>query len=43
MHVVKRGLLALSVAAAVSGTTGGIVASTASADPTRGVEVIHTT
>ncbi len=42
MNMVKRGLIALSVVAAVGGTTGGLLASAASASPTRGVEVIHT-
>lgn len=42
MHILKRGLLGLSVLAAVGGTTGGLLASQASAAPTRGVEVVHT-
>ena len=43
MNMVKRGLIALSVVAAVGGTTGGLLASAASASPTRGPEVIHIT
>ena len=41
MHTIKRGLIALSVVAAVGGTTGGLLASAASASPTRGSEVVH--
>ena len=36
MHLMKRGLLALSVLAAVGGSTGGLLASQAGASPTRG-------
>jgi hypothetical protein len=43
MHILKRGLLALSVMAAVGGTTGGLLAAQAGASPTRGVEVVHAT
>lgn len=43
MHILKRGLLALSVVAAAGGTTGGLLASTAGAQPTRGPEVIKVT
>ena len=42
MHIIKRGLLAVSVLAAVGGTTGGLLATQAGASPTRGVEVVHT-
>ena len=42
MHIIKRGLLALSVLAAVGGTTGGLLATQAGASPTRGVEIVHT-
>jgi hypothetical protein len=41
MNLIKRGLLGLSVLAVAGGATGGILASTASAAPTRGVEVVH--
>jgi hypothetical protein len=41
MHMMRRGLLALSVVAVVGGTTGGLLASQASATPTKGVEVLH--
>lgn len=40
MNVLKRGLLALTVVAAAGGTTAGLVASQASAAPTRGPEII---
>ena len=40
MNMVKRGLIALSVVAAVGGTTGGLLASAASASPTRGPEIL---
>ena len=41
MNIVKRGLLGLSVLAAVGGTTGALLASQASAAPTSGPEIIH--
>ncbi len=41
MHMMKRGLLALSMVAAVGGTTAGLLASQASASPTRGPEAIR--
>jgi hypothetical protein len=40
MHMLKRGLLALTVVAAAGGTTAGLLASQASASPTRGHEII---
>jgi hypothetical protein len=40
MNMIKRGLIALSVVAAVGGTTGGLLASAASAQPTRGPEIL---
>ena len=40
MNMVKRGLIALSVVAAVGGTTGGLLASAASASPSRGPEIL---
>jgi hypothetical protein len=43
MHIMKRGMLALSVLAAVGGTTGGLLASQAGAQPTRGPEVVRVT
>ena len=43
MHIIKRGLLGLSVLAAVGGTTGGLLAAQAGASPTRGPEVIRST
>jgi hypothetical protein len=43
MNMMKRGLIALSVMAAVSGATGGLLASAASAHPTRGPEVVKST
>jgi hypothetical protein len=43
MHMMKRGLIALSVMAAVGGTTVGLLASEASASPTRGSLVVHAT
>ena len=42
MHMLKRGLLALSVLTIAGGTAGGLLASTANAAPTRGIEVVHT-
>jgi hypothetical protein len=41
MHILKRGLLALSAVAVVGGTAGGFLASTAGASPSRGIEVVH--
>ena len=43
MHIIKRGLLALSALAVVGGTAGGFLAAQARASPTRGPEVIHVT
>lgn len=43
MHIMRRGLLALSVLAAVGGTTGGLLAAQAGASPTRGPEVLRGT
>jgi hypothetical protein len=43
MNMMKRGLIALSVVAAVGGTTAGLLATAASAQPTRGREVIRAT
>jgi hypothetical protein len=43
MHIVKRGLIALSMVAAVGGTTAGLLATAASAQPTRGREVVQST
>ena len=43
MHIIKCGLLGLSVLAAVGGTTGGLLAAQAGASPTRGPEVIRST
>ncbi len=43
MNMMKRGLMALTMVAAVGGTTGGLLASQASAQSTRGPEVIHVT
>jgi hypothetical protein len=43
MNMMKRGLIALAVTAAVGGTAGGLLASAASASPTRGPEVLHVT
>jgi hypothetical protein len=44
MHILKRGLLGLSVAVvALSASAGGLLASQAGAQPTRGVEVVHGT
>jgi hypothetical protein len=42
MNMMKRGLIALSVVAAVGGATSGLLVSQASATSTRGREVIHT-
>ncbi len=43
MNMLKRGLLALTVVAAAGGTTAGLLASQASAAPTRGPEIISGT
>ena len=43
MNMVKRGLIALSVVAAIGGTTGGPLVSAAAAQPTRGPVVIRAT
>ena len=43
MRIVKRGLIAFAVVAAVGGTAGGLLASAASAQSTRGPEVIRST
>jgi hypothetical protein len=43
MHMMKRGLIALTLVAAVGGTTGGLLASAASATPTRGPEIVRST
>jgi hypothetical protein len=43
MNMLKRGLLALSVVAAAGGTTAGLLASQASAQSTRGSEIIRST
>jgi hypothetical protein len=42
MHMMKRGLLALTMVAAAGGTTVGLLASQASASPTRGAETLKT-
>ena len=43
MNMMKRGLIALSMVAAVGGTTAGLLASEASAQPTRGPLVVTAT
>ncbi len=43
MHIVKRGLIALAVTAAVGGTAGGLLATAASATSSHGREVIRAT
>jgi hypothetical protein len=43
MNIFKRGLLALTVVTAAGGTTAGLLASQASASPTRGPEVVTST
>jgi hypothetical protein len=43
MHMLKRGLVALTMVAAAGGTTAGLLASQASATSTRGSEIIRST
>jgi hypothetical protein len=43
MNMMKRGLIALSMVAAIGGTTAGLLASAANAQATRGREVIRST
>ncbi len=43
MHMMKRGLIALTMTAAIGGVTGGLLATAASATSNRGREVIRAT